>query len=1808
MILSCTFSTAKRFAFALPLVLGPLCAVHAQLQVTDANTQPYTPATLIRDVFLGEGVKVLNVTFNGVPTSIGFFEGGQNIIGIERGIVLTTGTAEGSNSVYGPADLGRNQASNNNRSTAGCPDLAKLTTNALKNVATYEITFVPTSDTLRFRYCFASEEYPEYGCSDYNDVFGFFINGPGFAGPTNIALIPGTSLPVAINNLHPANPTKAGCLPLNEDLFVNNENMAQQPVYDGFTKVFTAIAVVKPCSTYTIKLALADVEDELWDSAVFLEAKSFGTNTLKAEVITPSPNGIIAEGCDSAILRLSLPSPSTKAFSVDIRTFGSATLGVDVQNIPSVVAIPIGADTVDIPIKAILDNRSEPLEQLYFDIQVNPCNRDTVFVCIADNVLKRPQIRDSLYCYDANTPLRLDGTVNAQIPPDPSFSNPQDVSLTFPFLTYTSRINVSGVKANLLGPNVLKSVCLDIEHGYTADLDVFLVAPNGKRIALTTDNGGSGDNYTQTCFTPDATRNITAGSAPFTGSFLPEEPFSDLYGSEVNGVWELKLVDDAPGVNGALRNWSISFKSGYTVSYKWTPTASVPCDTCRIISVLPNSPTLYTIQAKDSYGCRVRDSALIDVKVPLPATTVACVDTGLTSVTFGWPNVPGATGHEISVNNGPWQPAPANGQFTVDNLSPSTPVNLRVRGIGGPPQCLPLVANRTCVNCAEISASINVSMVSCTGGADGSIRITPTNINPPYRFKLGIIANTTGIFNGLKAGTYNYSIIDGSGCERVFSQEVKEPAQLKTDPIKQDVSCFGKNDGTIKLNVSGGTGNKTFTWSPTKPASDSLSALAPGTYAVTVRDTKGCTTTTAITITQPAELKTNLSPIHVKCFDQATGVLNLTATGGNPPYGYEWDNGDTTAILEDVKAGTYTVTIRDARGCTTTATGTINQPLALASAPTSTPVKCFGDANGTASVSVTGGLAPYILLWDSGKTGPSIGSLAAGTYAVSITDFNGCLLVQSVTVQSPAAINAAPTSTNVSCFGGNNGTATVAPTGGISPYTYQWSNNQTGQTASDLVAGNYTVTVRDQNSCQYTATASIAQPTALRATLNTTPARCFGLANGALNADLKGGTPPYTYAWSNGATVNTPSGLLAGNYTVTVRDANACTAEFRQSVTQPEQIALVAAVDSVKCYGEASGAIRATASGGVPGFSLAWVGPNGNNLTGANLSNLTAGDYQVVVTDANGCTRNFNERVFQPDSLAVFLPAVSDTVCFAGSNGTAQALPKGGTLPYRYLWDNNQTSGTARGLAANIYHVTVTDIHGCTETATTLVRQKDEMLALVKFENPRCRNGIDGTAAVSQAFYGLNEINKFNGFTYAWSTSPAQTTREAVGLKANGTYTVTIYDADGCSAERSVRLGNPDTLVARIVNKGDAHCFGEASGWAAVNGIGGGGAPFKYYWEGAGLSGQTDSLARGFPAGVHGASVTDARGCIATTTVTIAEPDQILLRAEHKDVACFEGNDGTAQITARGGRAPYQYAWANGQTTRAISGLKAGIYVVVVKDANECPVTDSVAVGQPTTPLSGDIKVKDVSCYGGTNGNVELKGIGGVPPYHYRLDEERWNGSPLQIGLGAGEYLPQVMDQNGCIFALRRITVQQPPPVKVDLGEDITIALGQDTSLAALISDAVAPLSLRWADDGTEWLSCMDCETPDVIQLYFTRPFALEVKDARGCIGRDEVVVQVEKDNLIFVPTGFSPNDDGNNDLLWVHGHQSIQILEFRVYDRWGELVYEATDFRPNDTRTGWDGTFRGQLLDPAVFVWTMNIQFLDGTKETLKGHTNLVR
>lgn len=1791
------------------------------LQITGATSSALTPQSLIQNIFLGEGVEVSNITYNGDNVAVGYFTGGQGAIGIERGIIMTSGRAQTQGGNLGGDADGSDFASNLNNGGSTQPNLAPLVgALGLNDVSSFSITFIPTSDTLRFRYCFASEEYPEYACSSYNDIFGFFIEGPGFPTATNIALIPNTTLPVTINNLHPANPSPGNpCPPTNAIYYNNNNNSNNQPTYDGFTDVFIAQAIVQPCQSYTITLAIADVGDSAFDSGVFLEAKSFGTGSIRTEVATVSLDGTVSEGCAKGTVTFSLPDPLTTDLPLDYTIFGTAANGVDYEPIPANLFIPAGQNQIVIDIVALEDNLPEGIETVSIDFKKDPCKRDTIHLTIRENGLISPVLRQDTSICASMTPLELDGTLNLPLPPPTIVSNTQNVLVAPIFTAVTSSIFVTGVQPITLDSGVIQSVCINVDHNWVDDLDIFLVSPGGQFIELTTDNGANGDDYTNTCFSPTATNLISfpgpfapASAAPFTGTFKPEGVWSDLWGGPTNGEWQIQLVDDQFGITGTLLDWTITFEPSYKVNYQWSPIVGLNCPNCPITGATPAQTTEYTLVATDSYGCSVSDSVNVEVKNTLPPPGVLCGNSTASTVTFFWPSLPDALGYEINTGSG-WISLQMDTFYTVTGLLPSSVVNAEIRGINSFAECGASIATGACVNCSPPGVTVATTPVTCFGNTDGAVTFTTDNLNPPYSYRVDANSNNTGAFTNLASGNYIGTVTDGLGCDTLVNFTIGTPAQLISNvTVQQNVSCAGGTDGALSVAATGGTVGYTYLWSVGGVTTTTITGISAGTYAVTITDANGCSVTSPGIITQPSALLASSGAQPAQCNGTPTGTLTGTGAGGTAPFTYAWNSGETSANVNNVLPGSYVLTITDSNGCTDTTQITVAQPPLLLVNATNTPATCHNLNDGTATAQPTGGTLPYTFSWSStpAQTGITATTLLPNTpYTVTVTDANLCTATATTSLQAPAPLTLTITPTTVSCNSGSDGTATVSANGGNGGYLFVWSvPGETDATANNLPTGTYSVTVTDNKGCTATIATVVNQPTALLPTTTVINAKCFGATDGSAKVNVLGGTMPYTYIWSSGQNTQTIENQPGSVYTVTVTDSKNCTVTASATIGQQPQIIPAFTAKNVLCYNGTSGSINTTATGGTPPFNYVWYGPDNFIGLTKDIDSLAAGTYILTITDINGCTLIDEVTLNQPLApLQLTAPYVSDTVCFDGATGTARVNAQGGTTPYSYLWDDpaGQTTQFAQNLDVDTYRVTVTDGNGCKAIDSTFIYQKNPLFVYVTPHLPRCFNGLDGYASVDFVSYGVDPYDP-SLLTYVWSTEPAQTGRVAINLSHSTTYYVTATDEDGCTATQTAPINNQPELTGYFTGVENIDCYGTNTGSAIVNGTGGT-EPYTYLWAPT-VSSQTDPFAADLRAGTYFVTITDARTCKAITSITLTEPPALENPTTVVDVLCNGASTGSILAAPSGGVPPYAFNWETGSTGIQLNQVPAGMYTITLTDANGCEHIDSSEIQQPLNPITGTTAPTDVTCFGGSDGRLDINAEGGVPPYQYALNNSPFNGSPLQIALKAGTYTPRIQDGNGCIHTLPDVVIGQRPAIAIELGPEVRIELGDNTQLTADVLNAQSPYELTWSDSDSLWLSCLTCNNPFVDSLFQENTFEVFVVDALGCRGESSIKVIVEKPRKIYVPTGFTPNDDNTNDILFVHGQESAKILNFRIFDRWGEMVFEANDFIPNQISTGWDGNFRGQMMMPEVYVWVLEVEYLDGYKEVLHGQTTLIR
>lgn len=1025
------------------------------------------------------------------------------------------------------------------------------------------------------------------------------------------------------------------------------------------------------------------------------------------------------------------------------------------------------------------------------------------------------------------------------------------------------------------------------------------------------------------------------------------------------------------------------------------------------------------------------------------------------------------------------------------------------------------------------------NMVTCFGLCNGTASVNVSGGTAPYNYNWNSPATPTPPGDGtpnitnLCPNSYTCTVTDTNGCVAVFDTIITQPPVLTLNATSTDASCGGICDGTATATVSGGTTPYLYIWSTGSSVSSSATTntitglcAANSPFIIQVTDAKGCFIADTAIVNEPPVLVATATGNNTSCFDICNGTATAIVTGGTAGYSYNWNGsatppGDGTPNISGLCPGTYTVDVTDINGCNDTAVVTITEPALLVANPTGTDVLCFGDCNGTATATPVGGTFPYTYNWNGSATPtgdgtPNIINLCAGTYSVLVTDAHGCDTLQTVTVTQPPLLVITMTRTNVTCNGFCNGTATATPAGGTGTYSYDWTSPVTATPSGDgtptitgLCPGTYTVVVTDANNCTTTATIIITQPNPLAVSISATALLCNGDCNATAAATVSGGTATYTFDWSGtppGDGTNSINSLCAGGYTVNVLDFNNCPATANVTISQPTALVINTSSTNVTCFGMCNGTASVIAGGGTPGYQYSWA-PGGQTTT--TITDLCVGTYTVTVKDANGCTQTTTVAVSSPPQL-LGNPSVGNNVSCAGlCNGVATSAATGGTgSSYSYNWNGAATPAgdgtpTITGLCAGTYTLMVTDSNSCTSTQTVTITQPLLLSAPITGQTSSC-NICNGTATVTPA-------GGTAGYTYAWQ-SPSQTTQTAVGLCPNVTYTVTVTDANGCTAANTVTI-LPTITITLTTSNTTLSCFGSCDGIATANAAGGQ-IPYNYLWVNSGGTVATTQTATGLCAGTYTVTVVDANGCLNTAIVTFTNPPLLNVSATHTNVTCGGACNGTATASATGGTGAHTYSWSTSpaQTTATATGLCAGTYVCTVQDVSGCTDTVMVTITEPSVIVDNAV-ITDANCLQ-ADGSISATPTGGVGTYSYLWTPAGsiggGQGTPTATGLLPGAYALQITDATGCIFNFNYLLNNVNGPTHVMVHTNVSCNNACDGTATVTASGGAGGYTYNWngaatpAGDGT----------PTITSLCGTVTYTVAITDIAGCIGLDTATVR----------------------------------------------------------------------------------------------------
>ncbi|WBL21533.1 LamG-like jellyroll fold domain-containing protein [Zunongwangia sp. HRR-M8] len=1132
----------------------------------------------------------------------------------------------------------------------------------------------------------------------------------------------------------------------------------------------------------------------------------------------------------------------------------------------------------------------------------------------------------------------------------------------------------------------------------------------------------------------------------------------------------------------------------------------------------------YTLTVRDANNCSIATNIEITQPDQLTMTSPSSQNVSC----FG--------GNDGSISAGSVSGGTSPYQYSINGTSFSTNSNFQNLSAGNYTLTVRDVNNCSISTNIQITQPDQLTMtapssqnVSCFGGNDGSISAGKVSGGTsPYQYSIdGTSFSTNSNFDNLSAGNYTLTVRDQNNCSISRNIQITQPDQLEmTTPDSQNVSCFGGNDGSISAgSVSGGTSPYQYSINGTSFSTNSnFQNLSAGNYTLTVRDANNCSISRNIEITQPDQLTmTAPSSQNVSCFGGNDGSISAgTVSGGTSPYQYSIDgnNFSTSSNFQNLSAGNYTLTLRDANNCSIATNIQITQPDQLEmTTPDSQNVSCFGGNDGSISAgSVSGGTSPYqySINGTSFSTNSNFQNLSAGNYTLTVRDVNNCSISTNIQITQPDQLTmTAPSSQNVSCFGGNDGSISAGKvSGGTSPYQYSINGTSfsTNSNFDNLSAGNYTLTVRDQNNCSISRNIQITQPDQLEMTTpDSQNVSCFGGNDGSISAgSVSGGTSPYQYS-INGTSFSTNSNfqnLSAGNYTLTVRDANNCSISRNIEITQPDQLTMTApSSQKVSCFGGNDGSISAgSVSGGTSPYQYSINGTSFS--TNSNFQNLSAGNYTLTVRDANNCSISRNIEITQPDQLTMTAPSSQKVSCFGGNNGSISAgTVSGGISPYQYSIDGTtfSTNSNFDNLSAGNYTLTVRDANNCSIATNIQITQPDQLeMTAPNSQNVSCFGGNDGSISAGSVSGGTSP------YQYSIDGTSFSTNSNFQNLSA-GNYTLTVRDQNNCSISTNIEITQPDQLKMTAPSSQNVSCFGGNDGSITAGSVSGGTSPYQYSIDG--INYQSNRKFSNLFADTYSLTILDNNGCTISQTIQITQPNDLTASSPSvTNVNCF--GTSTGKITAgevNGGTAPFEYSIdnTNFQTDRNFTGLSAGTYTLFIKDANACGIQQLFTIEQPDELISNYNKT-DVNCYKEDSGIIQFTKIsGGSGRFEFSIDNGlNWSKSAIFENLKPGSYTLKLRDENNIncqkLIAENIIISEPSAPVEVSVSTTRTTVFNSKTGTAEANPTGGTPgYTYEWRAEGN---STILATTKKATNLAAGN-YKLSVYDKNGCTKTIDVVV-----------------------------------------------------------------------------------------------------
>ena len=1219
------------------------------------------------------------------------------------------------------------------------------------------------------------------------------------------------------------------------------------------------------------------------------------------------------------------------------------------------------------------------------------------------------------------------------------------------------------------------------------------------------------------------------------------------------------------------------------LSYLWSNSSTTPN-----ISGVPDG--LYTVTVTDGKGCTVSSATWVQagamLEVETAQTGIPChgqtgsvsvtVLAGTPSVDFLWSNSATTPAlQNVAAGNYALTVTYANGRCAQTfDFELSEPTPLLSNGLVASPAC----------------PDVPTGAVSFLGAAQGT---------PPYSL-IWSTGSTDVNLNGLPAATYSLTLTDANGCSLLETIEVTAYEAPVFQSTVTDVSCFSAGNGDITTGLTGGTPGFDFSWSNGVTTANNPN-LGPGNYTLTLGYANGaCAQIYDFEITEPLPMLSAGIVTTTACPDEANGSASfLGVSQGTAPYSLLWSTGSTDSDLSNLPAGQYSLTVTDAQGCSMLEMVMVPVFEAPVLTALATDVSCFGFANGSITASISGGAPGFVYSWSNGNSNSGIQNLAPGNYTLNLRYANGACAQQHIfEITEPQALQSAGTLAAPTCPDKNQGVISfLGAAQGTPPYALLWSTGDTVPYLTDLPPANYSLTITDAHGCTLVETAEVLEnPMPAFTSLVQNPF-CFGSSEGSINLIPGGGVAPFSYQWADGQKVEDLTGLSSGTYSVTVSSAQGCTQALEFVMSQPAALLSQGIAVTAACPGDSNGAISflGAAQGTAP-YALLWS----TGSISANLTGLPAGAYSLTITDAQGCTLLESGQV--PEHLATVLTTiVQSPLCFGSQDGSIDLSVSGGTAPFLFNWSNGQNTEDLTGLGAGMYSLTVTGASGCTQSTSVNLSAPEALAVQSVMAADTCASA---TGAIALSVTGGTAP-----YVFAWASGAGL---PSLNQLSAGAYELTLTDAHGCSKDLTFTVpafGNDPLLSAYLDTITCARPLAHIGVSADQNNL-------TYSWTGPGGALANQANLQVALAGAYSVLVTNAFGCTASAQLVVAE-DRAVPVAD-VGAAQIYAPCGTNSVLLNAGASSsgilFENRWvhlAGGVTVWDTAALlisvpQPGLYIHSVRNlVNGCTASDSVTVVWEA-PILAVVVVDSISCFGENDGSIRLQSLsGGTPPYSYSIDNQYFSAQKTYNNLAPGIYPVSVRDGFGCMWE-SEVMLLEPEELSVRLlAGDSVIELGRFRHLEAQPSPPDAVLSgIIWRPAGFDYLPM---SLQQKVRPWESTDFSVTIYDDRGCPATDRVSVRVDNYE-IYVPNVIYPGRAFNDAFTIFAGDGLLEIRLMRIYDRWGNHIFENRNFPPNDLNSGWDGQFQGQAVNPGVFVWYAEILMRDGQVRLLKGDVTVLR